>query len=369
MTEHQTLMVGLGERAYDIRIEARQLAHAGERVKAVMLSTRAIIITDSHVGPLYAGALEANLRQAGITVDTLSVRAGEASKSFDSYQRLMEELLALKPDRKTTLIALGGGVVGDLCGFAAATLLRGVPFVQIPTSLLAMVDSSVGGKTGINSAHGKNLIGAFYQPKLVLIDPDVLGTLPERELKAGYAEVVKYGALGDAEFFAWLEANGPAVLTLEAAPLTHAIHHCCLMKAKIVAKDEREAGMRALLNLGHTFGHALEAEVGYDGRLLHGEAVSIGMVMAARLSAAIDLCHTEDADRIEAHLAQCGLMTSPKDVADMDWDADAICRHFASDKKAEAGTPIFVLLESLGYALTRGAPAEAAHKVVADAIA
>ena len=350
---HAMLTVNLGERSYEITIKDGLLQNAGAILSLILPAKRCIIITDSNVGPLYAKTLEDSLASVDVQHDTITVRAGEESKSFDSSERLMEELLSLKPDRKTCLIALGGGVVGDLTGFAASTLLRGVPFIQIPTSLLAMVDSSVGGKTGINSTHGKNLIGSFYQPLIVLMDTDVLKTLPERELKAGYAEVIKYGALGDAKFFDWLDEHGEDVLAVDTVKTIQAIVSCCGMKGNIVAEDEKEAGKRALLNLGHTFAHALEAELGYDGRLLHGEAVGIGMVLAAQLSRDLDLCSGDVAETLLAHLEENGLMASPLDVEGVEWDVDAICAHFEKDKKAEAGKAVFILLNAIGEAVIK----------------
>lgn len=362
---HAMLTINLGERSYEITIKDGLLDNAGAVLSLMLPTKRCIVITDSNVGPLYAKKLGNSLNVAGIKYDTITIRAGEASKSFESYERLMEDLLALYPDRKTSLIALGGGVVGDLTGFAASTLLRGVPFVQIPTSLLAMVDSSVGGKTGINTSHGKNLVGSFYQPRCVLIDTDVLETLPEREMKAGYAEVVKYGLLGDANFFDWLKENGPKLLAKQTVPTVQAIVTCCGVKGRIVAEDEKESGARALLNLGHTFAHALEAEVGYDGRLLHGEAVGIGMLMAAQLSHTLGMCDAEVPEQIETHLKDSGMMHSARDVKNMEWDAEAICSHFTSDKKAEAGKAVFVLLNAIGDAqIVKDVDAELAKATV-----
>jgi 3-dehydroquinate synthetase len=263
------------------------------------------------------------------------------------------------------LIALGGGVIGDLVGFAASTLLRGVPLVHIPTTLLSQVDSSVGGKTAINTASGKNLVGTFYQPKRVLIDINTLDSLPDRQMRAGYAEVVKYAALGDETFMNWLEANGKKLLAHHSISLTHAIKLCCSMKAELVEWDEKENNMRALLNLGHTFGHALEAEAGYNGSLMHGEAIAIGMVMAARLSAELGRCDAEVETRIASHLKAVGLPVSPKDISGVDWNTDGICSHFASDKKAQDGKLAFVVLSRIGDAdLMRDVPPAAARKVV-----
>lgn len=342
-----TVPVALGERSYSIFIGSGLLKRAGELCAPVLKQKRVIIVSDEQVARHYRQPLEASLSEAGIRHDCITVPAGEGSKSFAGFERLMNALLALQPDRKTTLIALGGGVVGDLCGFAASVLLRGVEFIQIPTTLLAQVDSSVGGKTGINAPAGKNLVGSFHQPRLVLIDTDSLSTLADREMKAGYAEVLKYGLINDAPFFDWLEDHGPAVLNREPAALTKAIETSCCAKAAIVAADEREGDVRALLNLGHTFGHALEAETGFSDKLLHGEAVAIGMVMAARLSYIMGVCDASVEPRILAHLQRLGMPALPRDIQKR-WNADAICRHFASDKKAEGGKLTFILLEAIG---------------------
>lgn len=360
----ERVSVALGERSYTICLGSGLLAGAGAHCAAVMPAPRAVVITDAHVGPLYAPALEQSLAAANIAIRTITVPAGEGSKSFAQYQQVMEKLLALQPDRKTTLIALGGGVVGDLAGFCASTLLRGVPFIQIPTSLLAQVDSSVGGKTAINCAAGKNLIGSFYQPSLVLADLDTLATLPPREMRAGYAEIIKYGLIADADFYHWCLAHGAAVLAGDRAALLHAITTSCRMKAAIVADDEREADRRALLNFGHTFAHALEAETGFSLRLLHGEAVAIGMVMACRLSAQLGWIDARIEEVLSQHLRALGMGATPRDI-DHAWDARAIASHFASDKKAEAGALTFILLHALGEArVARHVDAALAETVV-----
>lgn len=361
----QTLNVALAGSAYDIIIGKGLLAQAATWLLPALPSLRAILIADSAVAESYGATLHASLESAGIKTQLITLNAGEESKCFACYEQLMNDLLALQPDRKTTLIALGGGVIGDLVGFAASTLLRGVPLVQIPTTLLSQVDSSVGGKTGINTAFGKNLIGSFYQPSRVLIDIDTLSSLPRRELLAGYAEIVKYAVLGDDSFMQWLEANGEALLALNAPPLLHAIGLCLSMKADIVQWDARESNMRALLNLGHTFGHALEAEAGYNGTLLHGEAVAIGMVMAARLSNLLGMCDDSVEQRIQAHLRRAGLPIAPSAIENVEWDVDAICSHFAQDKKAHDGQLAFVLLRAIGDAdLMPNVPADAARSVV-----
>jgi 3-dehydroquinate synthase len=303
LNELERLRVDLGPRSYEILVGENLIATAGAHLKPVLRQPRCFIVTDSTVAELYLAALERALSDAGIEIEAFVVPAGEATKDFDHLAQLCGRILEARLERQTTLVALGGGVIGDLAGFAAAILLRGIDFVQVPTTLLAQVDSSVGGKTGINTPQGKNLVGVFHQPRLVLADTGVLSTLPRRQLLAGYAEVVKYGLLGDAAFFQWLEGHGHLVVDGDPTAVRRAITHACAMKAAIVADDEREAGARALLNLGHTFGHALEAECGYGDELLHGEAVAIGMVMAFELSAQLGFCSPEETDRVRRHLA------------------------------------------------------------------
>ena len=369
MTESSIrLPVPLGGRSYDILIGPGLLADAGAQIKPLLKTPRVIVVTDDHVGPRYAPVLVASLDAAGIAGETITLPAGESTKRFASFEDLMENLLARRMERGITLVALGGGVIGDITGFAAAVLLRGVGFVQIPTTLLSQVDSSVGGKTGINSRHGKNLIGAFHQPRLVLADMDVLESLPRRELLAGYAEVVKYGLLGDLAFFEWLEAHGRALVDGDAGLRREAVHRSCAAKAAIVADDEREAGQRALLNLGHTFGHALEAELGYDGRLLHGEGVGIGMVLALALSERLGLGPTvADVARVRHHLASVGLPTSPRDIAGVDWDADRLLDHMGRDKKVDDGRITFILARAIGKAeIRRDVPVDAVRAVLQD---
>ncbi len=355
----ERLSVGLGPRSYDILVGPGLIARAGALIAALPEPPKRVaIVTDAHVAELHLAALERALADAGIVFEAFVVPPGEASKSFASFERLCEALLAWGLERKTWLVALGGGIVGDLTGFAAAVLLRGLEFVQIPTSLLAQVDSSVGGKTGINTAAGKNLVGAFHQPRLVLADTDALASLPRRELLAGYAEVAKYGALGDEAFFAWLEEHGSHVVEGDAAAQMRAVAVSCRAKAAVVAADEREAGQRALLNLGHTFGHALEAETGYTGALLHGEAVAIGMVMAFDLSVRLGLCPAEDADRLRRHLAAVGLATDLSDLPQVDWDAERLLGHMRKDKKVQDGRLTFVLVRGLGQAFVAREVAE-----------
>lgn len=346
---YATVAVKLGDRGYDILVGAGLLGDAATHIAPVLPSKRVIILSDANVAALYADSLIANLKHAGIASELLVVPAGEGSKSFATFENVVEQLLKRTPDRKTTLIALGGGVVGDLTGFAASVLLRGVPFIQIPTSLLAQVDSSVGGKTAINSKNGKNLIGSFYQPRLVLADSDVLKTLPPREMKAGYAEVIKYGLIMDETFYRWCLANGAKILGGDAKAIQEAVTKSCQFKAQIVAEDEREADKRALLNFGHTFGHALEAETGFSDTLIHGEAVAIGMVMAARLSARLNLVDATLEQELAAHFKSLGMYAVPNDIG-FNLNAARIASHYAEDKKAEDGMLTFIVLDAIGKA-------------------
>ncbi len=359
-----TVRVELGARGYDVAVGGGILAEAGKRMAPVLHDTRVIVVSDEHVAPLYLHKLSDAMAHAGIKTQSVMVAAGEASKSFAALDRLTADILATGIERTTTLVALGGGVIGDVTGFAASILLRGIDFIQVPTTLLAQVDSSVGGKTGINTAQGKNLVGSFHQPRLVLADVEVLDTLPRRELLAGYAELVKTGLIADGAFFAWLEDNGEALLAGDRALRTHAVAHCCRAKADIVAADEREAGARALLNLGHTFAHALEAEAGYSGDLLHGEAVAIGLCMAFDLSHRLGHCAQEDAGRVRAHLERMGLPTRLPVGAGA---SQRLLDHMRHDKKVKGGRPTFVLAHGIGQAfLTQDAPpAEVAALIAA----
>jgi len=350
VSAHQSLRVALGERSYDILIGTTVLAEAGKLMRPLLKSDRVIVITDTNVAGLHLARLQRALDDAGLRHDSIVVPPGDASKNFDQLGRLVGELLDRKVERSTVLVALGGGVIGDLAGFAAAVTLRGLDFVQIPTSLLAQVDSSVGGKTGINAPQGKNLIGAFHQPRLVLADTSILTTLPRREMLAGYAEVVKYGLIRDAAFFHWLEAHGAELVDAERAALEHAVLESCRAKAAVVAADERESGQRALLNLGHTFGHAREAETGYGGELLHGEAVAVGMVMAFDISVQRGHCPAGDADRLRRHLAAVGLPTGFADLAPRHWDVERLIDHMSRDKKVSGGRITFVLVRGIGEA-------------------
>jgi len=363
--------VGLGERAYDIHVGAGMLARASELLKPFVSKTGSggvvPVVTDSHVAELHLPRLLEGLRRAGMDARAIVMPPGEVSKSFAGLERLCGALLDMEIDRKGLVIALGGGVIGDLTGFAAGVLKRGIAFAQIPTTLLAQVDSSVGGKTAINAAQGKNLIGLFHQPRLVIADTMLLDTLPRRELLAGYAEVAKYGALGDAQFFEWLEVHGAKALGGDQAALVQAVAHSCRMKADIVARDERETGERALLNLGHTFGHALEAATGFSDRLIHGEGVAIGMALAFRLSVKLGLCPGQDAERFVRHLKAVGLPSSIADIPGARPSAGELIRHMAHDKKVTDGRLTFILLHGLGQAfVTREVPLEAVKSVLTD---
>lgn len=346
----EQVRVELGDRAYDIHVGDGLVDLAGSYIRPLLSQPRLIVVTDETVASLHLARLAAALEAAGIRHDTIILPAGEATKDFPHLANLCDRILALGIERRTLLVAFGGGVIGDIAGFAASVLLRGIDFVQIPTTLLAQVDSSVGGKTGINTAAGKNLVGAFHQPRLVLADTSTLSTLNPREMRAGYAEVLKYGLLGDARFFAWLETNGGAVLAREPAALRYAVATSCRAKAAIVADDEREAGARALLNLGHTFGHALEAETGFGAALLHGEAVAIGMVLAFQLSARLGLAPEADATEVRRHLQRLGLPADLSVLAGSDASADTLISHMRTDKKVRDGRLTFVLARRIGEA-------------------
>jgi 3-dehydroquinate synthase len=338
--------VGLGDRSYPILIEAELLDRAGEHLGRFARGGRLVVVTDESVATRQLPRLVAGLGE--VRADPIILPAGEATKSWAMLERLTDELMDHGVERSDRIIALGGGVIGDLVGFAASILKRGCGFVQVPTTLLAQVDSSVGGKTAINTRAGKNLVGAFHQPDMVLIDPTTLDTLPLREVRAGYAEVVKYGLIDDFDFFAWCEANAGALLDGDAEARTRAIAHSVAAKARVVAADERETtGTRALLNLGHTFGHALEAETGFSDALLHGEAVACGMALAFRFSAAKGLCAGQDAVRVARHLDAVGLPTTLK-AAHVDADGATLVAHMAHDKKMEGGRLPFLLARGIG---------------------
>ncbi|WP_240046751.1 3-dehydroquinate synthase [Paracraurococcus ruber] len=351
------LPVALGDRSYDIVVGEGLLERAGALLAPVLPARRVVVVTDETVGPLHGPALRAGLEEAGFQIlAELAVPAGEASKDFSKLQSVLERMLAAGADRRTGVVALGGGVVGDLAGFAAAVAMRGMPFVQVPTTLLAQVDSSVGGKTGVNLALGKNLVGAFHQPRIVLADMATLRTLPPRELRAGYAEVAKHGLLSGETLWRWCEAHGAALVAGDVAAQAHAVLESCRLKAAVVAGDEREEsaeGGRALLNLGHTFGHALEAESGYGGDLLHGEAVGIGLGLAAALSARLGQCSQELPGRVISHLEACGLPARIRDLPRRH-SASALLGRMRKDKKARDGALRFVLLHGPGEAVTTG---------------
>ncbi|MEN0079539.1 MAG: 3-dehydroquinate synthase [Pseudomonadota bacterium] len=362
--------VPLGARSYEVRIGSGLIENSGAAIAPFLKRPKVWIVSDAQVADLHLAALEAGLKSDAIESAALSLPPGEATKSWAALQQVVEWLLAERVERRDIVIAFGGGVIGDLAGFAAAILRRGVRFVQIPTSLLAQVDSSVGGKTGINSPQGKNLIGAFHQPSLVLADIDLLGTLTARDLLAGYGEVAKYGLLGDATFFEWLEQNGPALAAGDAEARAYAVRRSVEMKAEIVARDETEEGDRALLNLGHTFAHALEAATGYGDRLLHGEAVAIGCALAFELSARLGLCAQEEPSRVRAHLADMKMRRDLSDIPGDLPDVDGLLALMAQDKKVVDGQLRFILARGIGQAfVTANVPREAVQSVLEEALA
>lgn len=362
--------VGLPGRAYQVRIGTGLLERAGAEIAPLLSRPKVAIITDETVAALHLDALRAGLAAEGIAADALSLPAGEATKAWGPLQHCVSWLLDQHVERGDIVIALGGGVIGDLAGFAAAILRRGVRFVQMPTSLLAQVDSSVGGKTGINASQGKNLIGAFHQPSLVLADIGVLGTLEPRDFLAGYGEVVKYGLLGDAAFFEWLETQGLSLAAGDMAARVEAVRWSVQMKADIVTRDEKEHGDRAFLNLGHTFGHALEAATGYSDRLLHGEGVAIGCALAFELSSRLGLCAQEDPSRVRAHLKAMGMKTDIADIPGDLPDAEGLLHLMGQDKKVVQGTLRFILARGIGTAfITSDVPGEAVRGVLQDALA
>jgi 3-dehydroquinate synthase len=354
MTDAMTLRVALDRHAYNIEIGAGLLARAGQSIAPVIRQKRAVIVTDTNVAARHLPSLIASLDAAGIAHRDIVLPPGEQTKNFASYARLCEDVLSLGIERGTPLLALGGGVIGDLTGFAAATVLRGLDYVQIPTTLLAQVDSAVGGKTAIDTPQGKNLVGAFHQPVLVLADIDTLATLPRRELLAGYAEMVKYGVIRDAAFFAWLEANGAALLAGDAAARAYAVRRSLEIKAQIVMADERETGERAILNYGHSFGHALEAETGFGATLLHGEAVALGMCLAGDLAARLGHWRAEDAARVEKLLAAAGLRTALAALPDRVRDPAMLLAHMRRDKKVKDGRVTLILPRALGEVFITG---------------
>lgn len=369
-TSPETLNVALGDRSYDIRIGPGLLASAGAEIAPLLARKRVAVITDETVAGLHLETLRAGLAAEGIDAPAVILPPGEATKSMRYFEETLSQLLDLKIARDDLIVAFGGGVVGDLAGYAAASLRRGVDFIQIPTSLLAQVDSSVGGKTGINAPQGKNLIGAFHQPRLVLADTDVLGTLTSREFIAGYGEVVKYGLLGDESFFDWLEINGPALAAGDQTARIKAIRRSCEMKADVVARDEKEQGDRALLNLGHTFGHALEAATGYSDRLLHGEGVAVGTALAFETSMRLGLCSQETPSRVRAHFRAMGMKTTLADIDGDLPDADGLIALMGQDKKVKDGKLVFILARAIGDAfVAKDVETTTVNAVLADALA
>jgi 3-dehydroquinate synthase len=365
----KTVRVELGARAYDVRIGEGLIAQGGAEIAPFLRRPRVAVLTDETVARHHLDALERGLAAEGIAMSALALPAGEGTKGWSSLARATEWLLAEKVERRDIVVALGGGVIGDLGGFAAAILRRGVRFVQIPTTLLAQVDSSVGGKTGINTAQGKNLVGAFHQPVLVLADIGVLDTLAPRDFLAGYGEVVKYGLLGDAAFFDWLERNGPGMAAGDRALRAHAVRRSVEMKAQIVARDETEEGDRALLNLGHTFCHALEAATGYSDRLLHGEGVAIGCALAFELSQRLGLCAQEAPSRVRQHLRTMGMKTDLADIPGHLPDAEALLGLMAQDKKVVDGRLRFILARGIGEAFVADdVPTDIVRSVLDDAL-
>ncbi|MCZ4352423.1 3-dehydroquinate synthase [Roseovarius aestuarii] len=368
MTER--VHVPLGDRAYDVHVGPGLLAQSGALISPLLRRRHVAVVTDETVAATHLNALRNGLETHEITVTHLALPPGESTKCWAQLERTVEWLLSAQVERNDVVIALGGGVIGDLAGFAAAILRRGVRFVQIPTSLLAQVDSSVGGKTGINSAQGKNLVGAFHQPSLVLADTDVLNTMKSRDFLSGYGEVVKYGLLGDAAFFDWLEQNGPLMAAGDMTARIHAVKRSVQMKSDIVARDETEQGDRALLNLGHTFCHALEAATGYSERLLHGEGVAIGCALAFELSARLGLCSQEDPSRVRAHLRDMKMMVDLSDIKGDLPDADALVALMAQDKKMKDNRLHFVLARGIGEAfVTADVPPDAVRDMLRDALA
>lgn len=348
MSATKTVHVALGTKAYDIQIGTGLLADAGRQIADLRPKARCAIISDENVMALHGAALQQSLDNAGVKHSSIVVAPGEKSKDWPTLMRVVSDILDARLERGDLIIAFGGGVVGDLAGFAAAITRRGMDFIQIPTSLLAQVDSSVGGKTGINAPHGKNLIGAFHQPLLVIADSEVLKTLSPREFRAGYAEMAKYGLINRPDFFEWLEKNRSGIFNIEA-PLIEAVATACQCKAEIVAADEKEHGKRALLNLGHTFGHALEAATGYDSkRLVHGEGVAIGMALAQRFSNRLNLCDIESVERVEKHLTACGLPVSPSQIPGQLPPPEKLVEYIEQDKKVTRGNLNFILTKGIG---------------------
>ncbi len=350
MSPVESLDLDLGERSYKIFIGENLLKKTGNYLRDVLSGGMCWIVTDENVAPYYLETVAGSLKECGFGVKDIILPAGEDTKNFQTIEAVVNGVLDGAPERGSTLVALGGGVVGDITGFAASQILRGLNFVQIPTTLLAQVDSSVGGKTGINTPHGKNLAGAFYQPRLVLADTGVLETLPKREFLAGYAEIIKYGLIRDRKFFTWLEENGLSILEGNREALQYAVKLSCAAKASVVMEDEYENGARALLNFGHTFGHALEVETGFGSDILHGEAVAIGMIMALDLSVRMGVCPAGDLNRTIAHFNRMGLPVSVSADGNRQWNPATLIGHMCHDKKVENGRITFILARAIGEA-------------------
>lgn len=361
----KTISVALGDRSYDVLAGAGLLARAGELIAPYAPSGRVFVVTDKNVAKFHGKTLTQALDAAGLKHVSVVLPPGEQTKSFRGLERLCRQLLQADIGRKDIVIAFGGGVIGDLTGLAAGLVKRGVSFVQIPTTLLSQVDSSVGGKTAIDAPEGKNLVGLIHQPRLVLADAGVLETLPERELRAGYAEIVKAGLISDAPFYQWCEVNAAALLRCDAQALAYAVPHAIAYKARVVEADEREEGLRALLNLGHTFAHGLEGHAGYDGALLHGEAVGAGIALAFQLSANLGLCSETEAQRVRAHLNAVGFVSDLRRIAGAPFDLDRLMALFAADKKAQAGKLTFILTRGIGRAfIEKDTPADVVRELL-----
>jgi 3-dehydroquinate synthase len=372
MTLPHTSIIGvaLGERSYDVHVGPDLIEQAGKLLAAKFSRKSVVVVTDANVAALHLARLEKSLAAAGIANRTVVLPPGEGTKDFIHLERLTGDLLKNGVERGTLLVAFGGGVIGDLAGFAAAITLRGIDFVQIPTTLLAQVDSSVGGKTAIDTPQGKNLVGAFHQPRLVLADIGVLSTLPPRQLLAGYGEIAKYGLINNPAFFSWLESHGKALVDGNTTDRLEAVAISIKAKADIVSRDERETGDRALLNLGHTFAHALETEIGYGDELLHGEAVAAGICLAFALSVRLGLCPAADAERVRHHFASVGLPASFKSLPKHDWQPDALLAHMQHDKKVRDKRIRFILTHGVGKSfVSEGVDADIVSKMLADEIA
>ena len=360
------IRVSLGNRSYDIAVGENLITNTYHYIKPFLKDSKLIVITDENVADLWLDSLERSFQREEIKIQKIVLPAGEKTKSFNELENLIEKILSIGISRKSTLIALGGGVIGDITGFAASILLRGINFIQIPTTLLSQVDSSVGGKTGINTPFGKNLLGTFYQPRLVLSDTSSLRTLPKRQFLSGYSELVKHGLIGDLKFFEWCEKNGTEVLDGNPEALKYAILESCKIKANLVGKDEKETGLRALLNLGHTFGHALEAEANYSNELLHGEAVSMGIILAFKLSNRLGICPRQEVDRVVKHFNSVGLPTNLLKFDTIGWDKDKIFSRMKLDKKVSAGKIVFILPNQIGDTFISDVASESDVKTVLD---